>query len=541
MAQPSVLHSPQALTGDVSPEVVRAWTRTPKFVNTTIVEMATDTTTQRQRNSLIQMYDYSLPLVSLICMALDIWIVIDYFIVFDELLIHAIFLCHTHSHTLKMQISLVLSMFAVSMIIANDISNWINSSTVVTTIFIWLCVITDIFGMFLIIFYLFESHDSFFIIKQNDDFFYKYLAWNGYFNVFGQLWMLKYLVFSMPLAIVSVIAIFVSLWTETNCCFKTIALIISLPVLVIGPEVLTFMLMILFMHLMLTSRFDVKDTSVIALTLDFIRKGDDQEVIRLICANYAIYTLSSDHNQHMMRHSINAFNTLKAEGTLQDVDYKDLQMFSNEPTRSHLIRYCWELYTINLSDYKLQMRLELENGDECYAVIHGIYVVILTVLLYFVVPLWCIGKMIVFLYGVLCCCMVVVYPQYVSSMQLVLLIVYLVLQCVTFVCLYFVYKEQYILWHIGCGVSTMDLGWITPHDFVNRIRIHYVEIEELPSIKNALIDKFGPDVGYLIFKYMTTMIIARPLQQHNGNISRVDRVVTHQTGVSYQYGSLFAD
>eukprot|EP01084_Bolivina_argentea_P214183 363663_1 len=130
----------------------------------------------------------------------------------SQLIIHIVFLIHyENNHSLFMQIileiSILMSITAISMQLFIELLSWIHS-TFTTAIFYWFCVITDIFGLLLIIFYLFQNNNAFFIMKTDNNFYYKLLSWNGYLNIFGQIWMFNYVIFIIPITIISIIGMY---------------------------------------------------------------------------------------------------------------------------------------------------------------------------------------------------------------------------------------------------------------------------------------------------------------------------------------------
>ena len=508
--------------------------------------------------------------------------------ILPQLIILIIFIIHNENDNyldsfgdlkIIIQITILLSLIAFCLILFIIVVNELNS-TFTTAIFFWFCIITDIVGFFLIIFFAFSNLDQFFILNPENHFFYKLLALNGNLNLFGQLWILNWLICTVPITILGIMVFYVLLFIHDEWsifsnedalkwCFPCVILLGIILGAALGiiasllAQFVTFALFIVVINVMLLSRFNMIDdpwdkrvknvwssygwdsshlqhslTCSITSMLNFIQDTNDEDLIRLICVNYALYEVVPDDK---MRHSINELNKHKEEGTLHEIDYKDLRYFSGEPIRSNLIKYIWQLYTINLSDYKLQIQLEIESGDIWLARLHRIQVIAGTILLFFFIPLWFIGKIIIFFYGWIFLGIITRYhDEYsVSMLQLVLLITYLVLQILVIIIFYFFYVQQYILWHIACGVESIDMT-CTPFQFVARLNANYNEIEWLPAVKDALVEKFGPDVGALIFKYTTTMIISVSNEKRRKS-KAIEGKVIHASGVSYQYGSLFAD
>ena len=402
-------------------------------------------------------------------------------------------------------------------------------------LFCWLCVISDFFSIFFLVSWVFLSNE--------------YINGNflGYFSIIGQLWIYKVLISIIPPIIcIPILYILFGFWFilyqlydngrryaafwETSSriiafitCGNILAVLGYCVFFIVGSllcEIFCFSIFGAFVFFILTMpRWDYNDEIVsytVKEMLNFISNSsngiENDRIVRILCLNYAY--------QETFKHGANSklilfIKNRREEETLGTVKYKDIRQNCDDKQRANIISDGWTKYKKLWKTFKKD--INEFNSSTMTKRFKSMKLVLLDLCLiilgYFFIPIYLIGRLltVVFPYYLV---WYVWYYQLVFKLQLFELImvgVYILLQIITFIFAFFVFRTHFWLWHILPGQlkNVHTITW--KHDsndknkFFQNVYKYYDEIQWLPYARKIVVDKFGQDIGGIIVDYLKAM------------------------------------
>eukprot|EP01084_Bolivina_argentea_P246471 412479_1 len=219
---------------------------------------------------------------------------------FPQSLLQIVAIVYYEEATYVSIISILLSMFSVmtkSLMLSQGID-------IFTFIWTWLCVVTDFFGIFFTLTWVFYSHDA---IHGN---------FMGYFNIFGQIWLWKFAISTLIPIAFGIIVFFGLVYWIIACglffdpefsrdalqrCGYSFFWIVFSPILAVlcvfgaclGGEIFCFSILALILYIADIERignFDKESVvDIVKMILEFVtKKPKKNRIIRIIAVNKAI-------------------------------------------------------------------------------------------------------------------------------------------------------------------------------------------------------------------------------------------------------------
>eukprot|EP01084_Bolivina_argentea_P246470 412473_1 len=268
---------------------------------------------------------------------------------FPQSLLQIVAIVYYEEATYVSIISILLSMFSVmtkSLMLSQGID-------IFTFIWTWLCVVTDFFGIFFTLTWVFYSHDA---IHGN---------FMGYFNIFGQIWLWKFAISTLiPIAFGIIVFFGLVYWVIAcglffdpefsrlaleRCGYSCLWIIFS-PILAVlcvfggclGGEVFCFSILAVTLYAVYADRIgDYDQQSVVDIVkkiLEFIaKKPTKNRIISIAAVNKAINKCQSNKCVTICKF---IDKTMENGGydELLKISYKDIRSNCRSPAQANLIK-----------------------------------------------------------------------------------------------------------------------------------------------------------------------------------------------------------
>eukprot|EP01083_Nonionella_stella_P233727 823202_1 len=420
-------------------------------------------------------------------------------------------------------ISILLSMFSVitkSLILSQGVEKY-------TFIWTWLCVVTDFFGIFFTLTWVFYSHDSI-----HGDFM-------GYFNIFGQIWIYKFAISALlPVAVGLFVFFGFAYWIlycailyETSdpatiltkcgrgCVWLTFSPIMALLcgfAACLAFEVFCFSLFALAVYLFGTLRIGEHSSDhtseLVGLILDFIFDGDDKR-LRVLSVNKGLNALKLGGTRCAC---ISAFidNTLAKETHvgLQKITYADIRHHCVNPQSAAFFA---DLFHEMMSEIK-RSKSRLCGGDAIDNFWHFIEFGTVASLFFWVVPVLLLSKIVQILYPWI----IVIYlgwnhllfSESIDLFQLVMLFVSIGLQLIIILLGIHVMRIHWYLWHVEPGIEYLYWRKINAVRLRKEVHSFYDNVCWYPQVEPIVMNSFlGSDIGRIVMEYCRSIQLVKQL------------------------------
>eukprot|EP01083_Nonionella_stella_P156659 507573_1 len=408
-------------------------------------------------------------------------------------------------------ISILLSMFSViskSLILSQGIEKY-------TFIWTWLCVVTDFFGIFFTLTWVFYSHDSI------------HGEFLGYFNIFGQIWIYKFLISTLlPVAFGLIVFFGFAYWflycgllcdsdfdsrPRRRCGWSSLWLIFSPIVAVLcafaaclAGEVFCFSILALVVYTFGTNRIQQSrsdhTSELVGLILDFISQGNDKR-LRILSINKGLKTKSARLNKYID-------TNIASDGCdgLSKITYADIRKHCVNPHFASLFSYLFD----TLLDEWREQRQRLCSGDYIDTFFNCIQFLIASSLLFWVLPVLLLSKILQILFPWI----IVIYLSWnqllfsdtIDLFQMVMLGVCIGLHLVILLLGIHVLKIHWYLWHIQPGSGSAYWGNVNVASLKKHMHEFYDNVCWYPQVETIVFDSFlGNDIGRIIMDYCKSM------------------------------------
>eukprot|EP01083_Nonionella_stella_P233726 823201_1 len=420
-------------------------------------------------------------------------------------------------------ISILLSMFSVitkSLILSQGVEKY-------TFIWTWLCVVTDFFGIFFTLTWVFYSHDSI-----HGDFM-------GYFNIFGQIWIYKFVISSLfPVAIgLFVFFGFVYLFVYCGILFDTrdpastlikcgrgCLWFVFAPIMALlcgfaaclAFEVFCFSFFASAVYLFGTYRIEQhtsKHTSeLVGLIFDFIFDGDDK-CLRVLSINKGL-----NARDHKKCTTICKF----IDKTLNEESYAGLQKITYADIRHNCINPKAAAF---FADFFGEMMNEIKRSKSKICDSHRdtfdnfwdfIGFGMAASLLFWVIPVLLLSKIVQILYP----WMIVIYlgwnhllfSESIDLFQLVMLFVSIGLQLIIILLGIHVMRIHWYLWHVEPGIEYLYWRKINAVRLRKEVHSFYDNVCWYPQVEPIVMNSFlGSDIGRIVMEYCRSIQLVKQL------------------------------
>eukprot|EP01083_Nonionella_stella_P114975 340418_1 len=347
-------------------------------------------------------------------------------------------------------LSILISMASVmskSLILSQGVEKF-------TFIWTWLCVVTDFFGIFFTLTWVFYSHDS----LSGE--------WFGYFNIFGVIWLWKITIsVLLPVALVLIIFCLIGYWMtfvgiisdsvgNNNVKCKTFGY--CLLWLMFGPlcailcafcaslagEVLCFAILAIFVFGVSTDRIRAYDTTevgdIISFMLGFIANTTNgvynDRIIRISVINWAMPTSATERWKHKFHNELsNYLGKIFDEGhydAIKQITYRDLRQHAKFAEKANLPKYLMTSMIKECEDTKS----EAMESDCCTFTRHwlNLWVILESYAFFIVLPIYLVSKVIQIAYPWIILVYLIwnnlLFTEQIDSFQLTMLGIYILLQ-----------------------------------------------------------------------------------------------------------------
>ena len=406
-----------------------------------------------------------------------------------------------------------------------------------SSLFCWLCVITDFFSIFFIVSWIFLSND---FITGN---------FLGYFGFAGELWCIKIAISIAPIPVAIAIGwIFAGFWVALDNLleqlrhaylwqkitaiigFSTFGNILFILVLSVGSiifaliaEVFCFCYIAAFIIGYLSVDrwlYETESTSnAIKKMLDFVSNAshtNNDTIIRILCLNYGYYkpiTKVSKPRNTSDPYFVKFIQQQRAAESLHQVTYKDIRENCTALQKRHvkLLETGWEWYVDEIEDCKNYIGhvTDLVSYSCIKRVKHFMVGLGGILALCVALPIYFLSRIFTIVYPYIL--VIYIYNNdllfKLDIFELTMLGVYIFLQFVIFLLAFFVFRIHLWLWHILPGKALWDMGWdtINLNEFLGDAFKYYDEIQWLPFAQEIVLLRFGNDIGGIIVDYLKAM------------------------------------
>eukprot|EP01083_Nonionella_stella_P069108 184067_1 len=428
---------------------------------------------------------------------------------FPQSLLQIIAIVYYQEATYITIISILLSMFSViskSLILSQGIEK-------LTFIWTWLCVVTDFFGIFFTLTWVFYSHDSI------------HGEFLGYFNIFGQIWMYKLMISTLlPVGLALCMFFGFAYWfmylallcktTEDidyrcgwSCLWLTLSPIVALLCAFgtcLGFEVFCFSIFAMCVFIFGTDRIAdsrSKHTSkLVTFMLDFISRGNDKR-LRILSINKGMHWVQNINPKL----SIFIDRTLDVDGYegLQKITYSDIRQNCNNPKIAELFPSLFEEIMDEWKGMKRDLGSHSDMVDTVGAVI-GFF--IFTLLFFWVIPVLLLSKILQILYPWI----IVIYLTWnnllftnqIDLFQMVMLTITIALQLVILFLGIPISRIHKYLWHIQPGTAHAQWKKVNVDRLIHSTQKFYDDVCWYPQVELIVRNSFiGCDIANIILDY----------------------------------------
>eukprot|EP01083_Nonionella_stella_P093035 260585_1 len=401
--------------------------------------------------------------------------------------------------------------------------------------FNWLCAVTDVFGIFFVVSWVFHQPD-------HD------LA--HAFNTIQRVWLYKLYILVFPLMGVGSFLFSVCLWYEivskrSSICLHVFSILLILFILgcvmigaVLSCEILTFTYAAATFYMLGTRRIPkTKPASECFWTLvkwinsaqkhhvgsrykgctSYTKKQD--RMMRLSAANYMMYTTSAIYAND--NECVKYLEQQRDENQYLNVTMKGLRTHSVNVSRSSFTGKFWRWYTTIWRDFA-------DDFGECSR--YGFIAIFLAIMHFILGPMYLVSRVMNFIFPF----WIILYLYFVYDVniwnspsvdlfQVVMMSIYLCLICIVSVLFHVNAVEQYLMAHILPSQYTrFTMQTRLTDGMIKQITNYYYGIVVIPIRKAIVIEKFGSDLGPIILSFL-------PLDDHydasNKELIKVKTVV----------------
>eukprot|EP01083_Nonionella_stella_P220767 789499_1 len=415
-------------------------------------------------------------------------------------------------------ISILLSMFSViskSLILSQGIEKY-------TFIWTWLCVVTDFFGIFFTLTWVFYSHNSI------------HGEFLGYFNILGQIWMYKFAISTLLPVVFGLVMFFGFAYWFVYCgmlCdpefdrslrvrvgWSSLWLTLS-PILAVlcafaaclAGEVFCFSILAMAVYAFGTDRIQNSRSDhtaeLVGLMLDFISNGNDKR-LRVLAINKGVYKCTGKGQQ--LCDFIDATYTHKdgGYGALTKITYGDIRTHCSNPKVASLLPYLFEEL---MQEWRGK---RLASCDPNNDIIGGFFrcseLINFTSIFFWIIPVLLISKILQIIFPWI----IVIYLSWnqllfsdtIDLFQMVMLGVCIGLHLVILLLGIHVLKIHWYLWHIQPGSGSAYWGNVNVASLKKHMHEFYDNVCWYPQVETIVFDSFlGNDIGRIIMDYCKSM------------------------------------
>ena len=408
-------------------------------------------------------------------------------------------------------ISILLSMFSVmtkSLILSQGLEKF-------TFIWTWLCVVTDFFGIFFTLTWVFYSND---LIHGE---------FLGYFNIFGQIWIWKFFISVLipvglgiiAAVIYSIVGAFVLIKEDGGCwaigwicaglCFGPILLCLGVVAACLGGEVFCYTLFAVFIYEYCTERivdYDSHDSVInINWMVRFISSAPKNErVLRIVAINHGLYDIIARTDLADVIEYADKVHKKGGVKRLKMIKYKDIRKRSWNPEAANFIPEFFGGIKKEIIDSYHDVTT---SGGCCSGVFDFLYLIVHCSAVFVLVPVFLISKVVQIMYPwiILIYLVIMGILTEVHVFQLVMLIVYICLQLILLPLGVYVMRINWWIWHIYPGIDYIDFGKYT--ELRKYSRRWYEDVAWLPIVVQIVEERFGNDIAIIIMEYAKYMEI----------------------------------
>ena len=171
------------------------------------------------------------------------------------------------------------------------------------------------------------------------------------------------------------------------------------------------------------------------------------------------------------------------------IEYSDIRGQYAHTNNGNIFKVIWSDLPINTPDKFDYQDCLFCRGRDCMDKMDDICAYVMAFWLFVIVfPVFCVGKLLQILFPYIIVGFLIYWRKWeeIHLFQLMMLYIYILLQIMTFIFGAMVGKTQYIIWHIECGVSSVDLRSAKDTDHIRNINEWYFEKTSLPIIEKYL-------------------------------------------------------
>eukprot|EP01083_Nonionella_stella_P114976 340421_1 len=317
-----------------------------------------------------------------------------------------------------------------------------------TFIWTWLCAVTDFFGIFFTLTWVFYSHGS----LSGE--------WFGYFNVFGTIWLWKTFVSVLfPIALVLVLFFLIGYWIvflfivddESDRCkafgycllwlvFGPMCAILFAFCTALAAEVLCFSIIAFFIFAVSTDRIrgyaKTRVGDIISFMLNFIANtneinGEADRMIRISAINWALSKSETIPDATLCTFIEQTVSTGQYDA-LKQITYGDIRQNTEFAGKANLPKHVLTAWVKEYNNIKAEA-----SSDDLWALgrfLQWIRLILYVYMLVIVAPIYLVSKVIQIAYPWIILayliCNNLLFTQQIDLFQLIMLAIYIALQLV---------------------------------------------------------------------------------------------------------------
>eukprot|EP01083_Nonionella_stella_P034486 94381_1 len=416
-------------------------------------------------------------------------------------------------------LSVLISMASVmskSLILSQGVEKY-------TFIWTWLCAVTDFFGIFFTLTWVFYSHDS-----LSTHLF-------GYFNIFGMIWLLKTSVsILLPVALGLTVFFLVGYWfvfgliihdnlvANSERCkafgycllwlmFGPMCALLYAFCLTLAAEVLCFAIIAFSLFAVSTDRIRSYNTTKVGEIIDFMlrfiantNKDKHDRMIRILCVNWAAYKCWKCKENSALGKYIHDISDEGQYDALAQVTYRDIREHATSPLKANLPKNIW--WSL-INDFK-SIKAEAYSQSICtWSSFWEWQRLLLYVTLFFIfLPIYVMAKIVQIAYPWIIVVYLIwndmLFTQQIDGFQLTMLEIYIFLQLVLLFLGVYVLRLHWWLWHICPGV---DLYSPKVAQLKGKVHTFYNEMVWFPVTNEIVLRCLGSDIGTIVMDYVKNM------------------------------------
>eukprot|EP01083_Nonionella_stella_P235939 829138_1 len=419
-------------------------------------------------------------------------------------------------------LSILISMASVmskSLILSKGVEKY-------TFIWTWLCAVTDFFGIFFTLTWVFYSHDS-----LNNHLF-------GYFNIFGMIWLLKTAV-SILLPVALALTVFFLVGYLSGLGFIIMQMIIDMqypsyceafgysllwltfaPVCAIlfafcaslAAEVLCFAIIALLVYSISTDRIEAYDTTQVGEVIEFVlsfiantNNGKHDRMIRILSVNWAFW-ICTNYNTDLGPF-IQERSDKGKHDALAQITYRKIRTRADNPLKANYPKYV----RVNFMKTFRSIKTDAYAPRCCTwtSFVEWLWLIFAVLVFFIFMPIYFVSKLVQIAYPWIILVYLIwndmLFTQQIDGFQLTMLEIYIFLQLVLLFLGVYVLRLHWWLWHISPGRDNVYFRRVQLSQLSHRVDKFYDDMVWFPKTNEIVLRCLGCDIGKMVMDYVKCM------------------------------------